>query len=273
MVDWSADVSMILNPYAFAISGPPDPSIYNPAAWYDADDLSTLFQDAAGTVPVTTDGDPVGRWEDKSGNGRHFTQTTAGARPIWHTSGGFSWVEFDASNDWLFGATSMLAFATTNLFIGWRPVSGTSDFGTVISQPHSVTHTSPFYRWSLQTRTSGGFNYDYHINGTRSDVTDAAVAVGNDVIHTLGYSSLWHSPSSSQHSQCVRVNGAFTVAGIAGATTITYPNATVSTMGAQVDGGGDRFKGRIYSILIADAAVTSQAWIDNWETYIGLKVP
>lgn len=34
--------------------------------WYDPSDLSTLFQDAAGTTPVTKDGDPVGLMLDKS---------------------------------------------------------------------------------------------------------------------------------------------------------------------------------------------------------------
>ena len=35
-------------------------------AWYDPSDLSTLFQDAAGTTPVTADGDPVGLMLDLS---------------------------------------------------------------------------------------------------------------------------------------------------------------------------------------------------------------
>lgn len=51
-------------------------------AWYDPSDLSTLFQDSAGTIPVTAVGDPVGKILDKSGNGNHATQTTAINRPI-----------------------------------------------------------------------------------------------------------------------------------------------------------------------------------------------
>ena len=38
----------------------------NQGVWYDPSDKSTLFQDAAGTVPVTKDGDPVGLILDKS---------------------------------------------------------------------------------------------------------------------------------------------------------------------------------------------------------------
>ena len=33
--------------------------------WYDPNDLSTMFQDSAGTVPVTTVGQPVGLWLSK----------------------------------------------------------------------------------------------------------------------------------------------------------------------------------------------------------------
>jgi hypothetical protein len=51
--------------------------------WYDPSDLNTLFQDSAGTTPVTAAGQPVGRILDKSGRGNHATQTTAGSRPIY----------------------------------------------------------------------------------------------------------------------------------------------------------------------------------------------
>jgi len=40
-------------------------------AWYDPSDFSTMFQDAAGTTPVTAVGQPVGRILDKSGCGNH----------------------------------------------------------------------------------------------------------------------------------------------------------------------------------------------------------
>ena len=53
--------------------------------WYGPSDLSTLFQDSAGTTPVTTAGQPVGLMLDKSGNGNHATQATAAARPTYQT--------------------------------------------------------------------------------------------------------------------------------------------------------------------------------------------
>jgi hypothetical protein len=55
-------------------------------AYYSPVDISTLFQDAAGTVPVTADGDPVGRMIDLSGNGNSAAQSTSAARPTYNTS-------------------------------------------------------------------------------------------------------------------------------------------------------------------------------------------
>jgi hypothetical protein len=50
--------------------------------WYDPSDFSTLFQDSAGTTPVTAVEQPVGKILDKSGRGNHATQATAASRPV-----------------------------------------------------------------------------------------------------------------------------------------------------------------------------------------------
>lgn len=68
-----------------AVSSPLDLS--GCAMWLDASDTSTLFQDSAGTTPATADGASVGRWVDKSGQGNHATQTTAGNRPLLRVAG------------------------------------------------------------------------------------------------------------------------------------------------------------------------------------------
>ena len=60
-----------------------------------------LFQNAAGTVPVTADGDPVGRMLDQSGNGNHATQTVSGSRLVYRTDGALHWLEFDGVDDFM----------------------------------------------------------------------------------------------------------------------------------------------------------------------------
>lgn len=84
------------------------PGFVNPASlpglavWYDVSDITSLFQDSAGTVPVTANGDPIGRLTDKSGNGNHGTQTTAASCPTYTTASapnGLATALLDGSND------------------------------------------------------------------------------------------------------------------------------------------------------------------------------
>lgn len=61
--------------------------LWTPAAiatelWLDATDTATLWQDTAGTTPAG-DTNSVARWDDKSGNGRHVTQSNASLRPTY----------------------------------------------------------------------------------------------------------------------------------------------------------------------------------------------
>lgn len=69
-------------------------------AYYDISDRSTLFQDAAGTTPVTAVGQPVGLVLDKSGNGNHASQSTTASCPIYQIdANGFPNLGFDGVDD------------------------------------------------------------------------------------------------------------------------------------------------------------------------------
>ena len=95
------------------------PPVFNPGAlfsenqqgvWYDPSDKTTLFQDVAGTVPVTKDGDPVALMRDKSGNGNHATVTVSTARPVYKTDGILHHLSFDGVDDHLlFNKNTFLA--------------------------------------------------------------------------------------------------------------------------------------------------------------------
>lgn len=75
--------------------------------WLDPSDLSTVWQDTAGTVPAVV-GDPVGRINDKSGNGNNAIQGTAANRPILRQDAdGAYYLEFDGSNDSLVVTNAM----------------------------------------------------------------------------------------------------------------------------------------------------------------------
>lgn len=75
---------IFINPYAF--SAPWTPAQITTAIWLDAADSST----------ITESGGVVSQWDDKSGNGRHFTQATVANRPTFETAvqNGLSAVKF-----------------------------------------------------------------------------------------------------------------------------------------------------------------------------------
>jgi len=93
---------------------------------YDPNDLTTLYQDATGTIPVTASGQPVGLMLDKSGRNNHASQTVSASRPILQrnaTTGAY-YLAFDGVDDFL--QTNNIDFTATDkvsLFAGVRKLS------------------------------------------------------------------------------------------------------------------------------------------------------
>ena len=85
-------------------------------AWYDPSDLTTLFQNSAGTTPVTAVEQPVGLMLDKSGRGNHASQSTSASRPILRARYNlFTYSEQFDNPDWAKGANVIVtANATTD---------------------------------------------------------------------------------------------------------------------------------------------------------------
>ncbi|MFP6657103.1 MAG: hypothetical protein VB853_02915, partial [Pirellulales bacterium] len=94
----SADIVLDGGTLSFAVEddggggGASLPVVDKLEGWWDSTDLSTLFQDTAGTIPVTQTGDLVGLWMDKSPDVTtiankdpwNFWQENNGRRPAWH---------------------------------------------------------------------------------------------------------------------------------------------------------------------------------------------
>ena len=92
-----------------------------PGLWYDFGDISTLFQDTAGTTPVTAAGQSVARINDKSGRGNHATQSTSLSRPTYQLdSNGRGYPSFDGSDDFLITPTISLGTDKVQVFAGVR---------------------------------------------------------------------------------------------------------------------------------------------------------
>jgi hypothetical protein len=106
-----------------------DPTSYSGLQlWLDASDSSTLFDSTSGGSVVNGDG-AVARWQDKSGNSRHATQSTSEARPIRKTSvqNSRDVLRFDGSNDALTTSTNYHVSDLT-IFVVAKRTSGTGAF-------------------------------------------------------------------------------------------------------------------------------------------------
>ena len=113
--------------------------------FYDPSDMGTMFQDAAGTIPVTAAGQSVGLIRDKSGRNNHAYQTASASRPLLQrnaTTGAY-YLAFDGADDFL--VTNSINFAVTDkvsLFVGVRKLSVTS--GLIVELGNDTTNNKFF---------------------------------------------------------------------------------------------------------------------------------
>ena len=129
------------------ISSPAD--ISNLGLWLDASDLSTLFQNVAGSTPVTTDSEIVGTWLDKHTTNFDLTaQADDTTRPTYHTSAGVHWVEGDGANDLLVrAAVPFYAAGAASFFFALRASNANVNGDTLLTECSS-TNNLPVY-WPL----------------------------------------------------------------------------------------------------------------------------
>lgn len=108
----------------------------------DISDLSTLFQDATGTIPALP-GDPVGLVLDTSGNGHNLSQPTAAARPTLMQVGNTYDLTFDLADDAL--TTTLPTTITGDILIAGRKGSIIEPFtgNTLTIGPTSYTGGIP----------------------------------------------------------------------------------------------------------------------------------
>lgn len=170
---------------------------------YDPSDMSTLFQDAAGTTPVTAVGQPVGLMLDKSGRGNHRSQSVSLNRPTYarHPLGGIRNLlrfteEFD-NPAWAGTVT-----VTPNVEVA-PDGSTTADLLTaqVILSPNikqdvalsAGQHTVSFWvKAGTSTSVSFGMFLSGFISGTASIISGPGSVSGSSLIALSGLStSLW----------------------------------------------------------------------------------
>lgn len=141
-------------------------------AWWDPSDFSTMFQDTAGTVPVTAVGQTVKLLKDKSGNGNDLSSSVAPT--LAQDGSGYYYLQFT-------GASTQYLLCS-----GSRPLQlGYDSFISVAAC--KFDDASTYYR-TLYARSLAG-------PGAGRYFQSAAVAVGNS-----NHNYAWGSGASNVYS-------------------------------------------------------------------------
>lgn len=237
------------------------PAALNPAGWYDPSDLSTLFQDSAGMIPVTAHGDPVGLMLDKSGNGNHLTQGVAAQRPSYGTDGQRHWIEGDGIDDEL-SVASRLGFASNpdiRIVVGLRPLAVASgDERLVTIGDHSGT--------GILAAAAGTDGWSWRYNN--GNVKFSQTITGTDVVATWG-----HAAGGNYGSSFFFLNAA-QVGAIATASGLKLPSSTAARTSLFATSRAG-LNGRVYGVIIGSFTLAAeQLEAERWmATKSGVTLP
>ncbi len=207
---------------------------------FDFNDLSTMYQDAAGTIPVTGVGQPVGRVLDKSGRGNHATQSTSSKRPILQqnaTTGAY-YLAFDGVDDFLSTASFPAMGITPTIFLGSSSTTAAM-YATVLSK--GISNGAYIYYSNLSLMF-----HNLKLNGTTFSSTARYISDGNAQLKS------GNNITSGQ----VASNGF---------------NTTAPLYIGSFNGSQNMFQGNIYS-LIGIARLATDAEITNTENAIAKNV-
>lgn len=231
-------------------------------AWYDPSDFSTMFQDAAGSIPVTAVGQAVGRILDKSGRGNHATQSTSTKRPVLQQdANGKYYLLFDGIDDAL--QTASINFTGTDKVTVWAGVRKLSDAARgIIVEAQTAGAAGGTTVFALSApQANGANNYAAFVSYI---ITKNATAPSTNILTGEYF------PSSTSSTEQVK----FRVDGIQ-QTTITGSAIATSTVNQPVFIGSRGattlpFNGRLYSLIIRGAQSTDTQ-ITNTENYVNSK--
>ena len=227
-------------------------------AWYDPSDFASMFQDSAGTVPVTATTQPVGRINDKSGRANHATQATAAARPILQQdAGGRYYLAFDGVDDNL--ATAAIPFTTDKMSIFTGVLKAVSTVLVIAElSANTNTNTGSFYLVS-------GANFESLGRGDATVVGGQATSIASATPDTAVITAT-HDIAGDLST--IRRNAVAGTNGIADKGLGNFGNHPLY-IGSRA-GAGFFFNGRMYSMIVRGAASSAQE-ITDAETYVNSK--
>jgi hypothetical protein len=104
----------------------------------------SLWLDASDATSILLNASAVSGWNDKSGNGRHFTQTSGVCQPTYVTSSinSKNIVRFDGSNDFMTGSSGCNSLFQNvgeyTILATYKPTNMTSQFRTILADTYGL---------------------------------------------------------------------------------------------------------------------------------------
>jgi len=216
-------------------------------AWYDPSDITTLFQDTAGAVPVTASGQAVARMNDKSGRGNNALQGTASKRPIYTVASGRAYLLFDGIDDHFFA--SAIDLTTVNkmtVISGVKRLSNAA--GGIIAELGTNGAQAGIFTMADPITSSLGWLY-------RSRGTLAATAQ-QATIDAAPQTSVLTGVSDIAAPMCqIRRNGTLMISDPQSQGTGNYGN-NIMVIGSR-NGASLFFNGHLYGLIVRAAASTA----------------
>jgi hypothetical protein len=220
-----------------------------------------LFQDSAGTTPVTAVDQPVGLMLDKSGYGNNASQATGVSRPLLKIdTNGKYYLLFDGVNDSF--TTSSINFTSTDkmsVFAGLRKLSDAAT-GMFVELSSSIFAFPGVFNLIAP---SGAFN-NYQLSSGGTVV--AAVAPSGFAAPISNV--LTGICNISGDVVTLRANGAQVATSSSNQGTGNYGNYPLYI--GRRGGSSLPFNGRLYSLIVVGKAVTAGELSDT-ETWVNGK--
>ena len=229
--------------------------------FYDFSDMASLFQDVAGTTPITASGQLSARINDKSGNGNYATQSNVALRPQFLQAGELSYMLLDGVDDeW--ATSAAMALGGADILTICAGVRKLDDGAGVICESHpGVTSPSPGVMMLFSGTGSLGTGYTSTARGgaTYSSSLGAFYsAIGDDK------SVLYSTHSISGDLSTLRKNGIDGASGVADKGSGSFSNLVLYIGGRGA--GGIQLYGHIYSLLIIARSLTTteRSQLEAW---------
>jgi hypothetical protein len=236
--------------------------------WYDPGDINSLFQDVAGTIPVTASGQTVALMKDKSGNNAHATQSDATKRPTFQVYAGtdYGYLSFDGTDDFM--VTSAINFTGTSVMTataGLQIDTGTT--GSRVALELSADTSVNIGAFYITAPSSGGD----HSFGLRGSLLISAKVANVNPTDDILTAQLNIGAATKELELIPRLNGVvksgadITWGGSASAGTGNFGNYALY-IGSR--GGTSLFyKGKFYGIVVRGATssapqvTATEAWV------------